>query len=161
MSEPIRILYCNCTYAKVVPEAVKQQVLEGLCRAGIAFESVADLCEMSAQRDPAMKRLAADTGVIPPIVRRQTPSQAAAEAPTPEATPDSTPDAAAKVATEPGVPGSEAAPQGEPTLKIAACYPRAVKWLFHAADAPLGVDAKVSNMRTESAETVLKELLGG
>lgn len=153
MSEPIRILYCNCTYAKVVPEAVKQQVLDGLCRAGIPFESVADLCEMSAQRDPAMKRLAAGTGEIPPIVRRQTPAEAGAEA---DQNPESqTPESQA--------PESQSEPVSDrpPTLKIAACYPRAVKWLFHAAHAPLGVDAKVSNMRTDSAEAVLKELLGG
>ena len=46
-------------------------------------------------------------------------------------------------------------------VKIAACYPRAVKWLFHAAGAPLpdqGVD--VVNMRTEPAESVVTAVLG-
>ena len=46
-------------------------------------------------------------------------------------------------------------------VKIAACYPRAVKWLFHAAGAPLpeqGVD--VINMRTEPAESVVAAVLG-
>ena len=46
-------------------------------------------------------------------------------------------------------------------VKIAACYPRAVKWLFHAAGAPLpdeGVD--VVNMRTEPAERVVEAVLG-
>ena len=44
--------------------------------------------------------------------------------------------------------------------KIAACYPRAVKWLFHAAGTPLpsgGVD--VLNMREDSADDVIRELL--
>ncbi|MCB1100183.1 MAG: hypothetical protein KDN22_31755 [Verrucomicrobiae bacterium] len=45
-------------------------------------------------------------------------------------------------------------------VKIAACYPRAVKWLFHAAGQPLpeeGVD--VVNMRELSAEDVAAQLL--
>jgi hypothetical protein len=39
--------------------------------------------------------------------------------------------------------------------QIVACYPRAVRWLFASAGAPLpeqGVD--ILNMRTESAETI-------
>lgn len=38
-------------------------------------------------------------------------------------------------------------------VKIAACYPRAVKWLFAAAQAPLG-SAEVLNMRTQSADEI-------
>src|SRR5262245_42704293 len=79
-----RILYCHCTYAQVVPKEVKEAVLKSLCTSQQPFEAVADLCEMSARRDPELKRLA-----------------------------------------EGGA------------LKIAACYPRAVKWLFAAAKAPL------------------------
>ena len=48
-------------------------------------------------------------------------------------------------------------------LKIAACYPRAVKWLFHGAGFPLPEapeDAvEVLNMRTESAADVLDKAL--
>src|SRR2546426_2527047 len=37
-------------------------------------------------------------------------------------------------------------------VKIAACYPRAVKWLFHAAKADLPADAaEVLNMRVQNA----------
>ncbi|MEM7014535.1 MAG: hypothetical protein AAF585_23995 [Verrucomicrobiota bacterium] len=46
--------------------------------------------------------------------------------------------------------------------KIAACYPRAVKWLFHSAGVKFPEneeDAKVLNMRTESAEEILGDLL--
>src|SRR5215210_8904044 len=96
MENTRRILYCHCAYAQVVPKAVKEEVLRLLGESGVAFDAVADLCEMSARRDPALKQLAAGGDV-----------------------------------------------------KIAACYPRAVKWLFHAAGAPLpeaGVD--VVNMRT-------------
>jgi hypothetical protein len=40
-----------------------------------------------------------------------------------------------------------------PGIKIAACYPRAVKWLFAAAGAPLPKDAtEVINMRVQTAE---------
>ena len=55
-----RILYCHCQYAQVVPKEVKDAVLRKLCDSGVAFEAVADLCEMSARRDPALQRLAAE-----------------------------------------------------------------------------------------------------
>jgi len=101
-----RILYCNCTYAQVVPKHVKEAVLRKLCESGMAFEAVADLCEMSARRDPALQRLAAGGAV-----------------------------------------------------RIAACYPRAVKWLFAAAQAPLALDgAEILNMRAQSAEEVVGAL---
>ena len=97
-----RILYCNCTYAQVVPKEVKAAVLQKLCAAGTPFEAVPDLCEMSARRDPALQRLAAGGAV-----------------------------------------------------KIAACYPRAVKWLFAAAQAPLDTaTTQVLNMRSQSAEEI-------
>src|SRR6185436_9308022 len=98
MSKPA-ILYCHCQYAQVVPKEVKEAVLRKLCESGVAFDAVADLCEMAARRDPALKRLAA-SGAI----------------------------------------------------KIAACFPRAVKGLFHQTDADLPLDrTEVLNMRTQSA----------
>jgi hypothetical protein len=103
MSEPApRLLYCHCQYAQVVPREVKEAVLRRLCESGVAFEAVADLCEMAARRDPALARLAADGKV-----------------------------------------------------KIAACFPRAVKGLFHQADADLAPDrTEVLNMRTQTADDV-------
>lgn len=102
-----RILYCHCAHAQVVPDDVKRAVLRQLSDSGVAFEAVADLCEMSARRDPVLQRLAA------------------------------------------------AGP-----LKIAACYPRAVKWLFAAAQAPLPADAtEVLNMRVQPAPDVAAALL--
>src|SRR6266403_5782150 len=104
---PSRILYCHCQYAQVVPPEVKQAVLRKLCESGMAFDAVADLCEMSARQDPALKRLA-EGGAI----------------------------------------------------KIAACYPRAVKWLFAAARAPLPQDGtEVLNMRIQTAEEVTSGIL--
>jgi hypothetical protein len=45
-------------------------------------------------------------------------------------------------------------------VKIAACFPRAVKWLFHQANAPLAVDAtEVLNMRVQTADEVAALLL--
>lgn len=45
-------------------------------------------------------------------------------------------------------------------VKIAACYPRAVQWLFHAAHAPLRTQAvEVLNMRELSADEVLAALV--
>lgn len=103
----MKILYCNCTYAKVVPKDVKQDVLRQLSDSGQAFDAVADLCDMSARKDPALQKIA-DGGCT----------------------------------------------------TIAACYPRAVKWLFHAAGTPLPDEGiKILNMREDSAVQVVKELL--
>ena len=107
MSQMPQILYCHCNYAQVVPKEVKEAVLRQLCESGMAFEAVADLCEMSARRDPALQRLT----------------------------------------------------QGN-TIKVAACYPRAVKWLFAAANAPLPLDkTEVLNMRVQTAGDVMAGLL--
>lgn len=101
------ILYCHCRYAQVVPPEVKAGVLKQLCDSNLPFEAVPDLCELSARRDPALRRLAA------------------------------------------------AGP-----LKIAACFPRAVKWLFSAANAPLVLETtEVLNMRTLSAADIGASLL--
>ena len=103
----MKILYCNCTYAKVVPKDVKQAVLRQLSDSGRAFDAVADLCDMSARKDPALKKIA-DGGCT----------------------------------------------------KIAACYPRAVKWLFHAAGTPLPDEGiEVLNMREDAAEHIVRELM--
>lgn len=100
------ILYCNCTYAQVLDPAAKVAVLRRLCDSGRSFEAVADLCEMSARKDPALQRLA-----------------------------------------------------GAPGVKIAACYPRAVKWLFASAGAELDpAQTEVVNLR-ELAETGAVERL--
>lgn len=109
MTPQPRILYCNCTYAKVVPAETKRDVLRRLSESGAAFDCVADLCEMSARRDPGLADIANGGHV-----------------------------------------------------KIAACFPRAVKWLFHAAGAPLpdtGVD--VLNMREQAADDIIPLLLEG
>jgi len=101
-----RILYCNCSYAQVVPKEVKEDVLKRLCESGAAFDAVADLCDMSARKDPALQKLVADGDV-----------------------------------------------------KIVACFPRAVKWLFHAAGAPLPTTGvEVLNMREQSADAIMGNL---
>jgi hypothetical protein len=53
-----RVIYCRCAYAQVVPPEVKDGVLEHLSGGGRAFEAVADLCEMSAQRDGRLVEIA-------------------------------------------------------------------------------------------------------
>ena len=105
MSKPA-ILYCHCQYAQVVPKEVKEAVLRKLCESGVAFDAVADLCEMSARRDPALQQLAANGA-----------------------------------------------------LKIAACFPRAVKGLFHQCNADLAPDkTEVLNMRTMTADEICARL---
>lgn len=106
MSKAPAILYCHCQYAKVLPEDVKQAVLRKLCESGQPFEAVADLCELSARKDPALARLAA------------------------------------------------AGP-----VKVAACFPRAVKWLFNSANAPLSLEStEVVNLRALTAEQACSAL---
>ena len=46
-------------------------------------------------------------------------------------------------------------------LRIAACYPRAVRWLFQAAGTPLPETVSILNMRADSAEVVTSGLLDG
>ena len=105
-TDPPRILYCHCQYAQVVPKDVKDSVLKKLCESGVAFEAVADLCEMAARRDPSLKRLASCGAV-----------------------------------------------------KIAACFPRAVKGLFHQAGADLSPETtEILNMRTLPADVVCERL---
>ena len=106
MTERPRILYCHCNYAQVVPKQTKDEVLKNLCDSGVAFDAVADLCEMAARQDPALRTLAESGNV-----------------------------------------------------KIAACFPRAVKWLFASAKAPLPMDgAEVINMRVQPAQEVIAAL---
>ena len=62
MSSPApmpRLLYCRCAYAQILPQETKDAVLQHLSAGDAAFDSVADLCEMSARRDPRLKALAA------------------------------------------------------------------------------------------------------
>jgi len=102
-----RVLYCRCAYAQVVPQETKDRVLEKLAASGRSFDTVSDLCQMSARRDPALERIAEDGNV-----------------------------------------------------RIAACYPRAVKGLFQAAGHPLpGKGAEVLNMRTQEADGLVETLL--
>jgi len=49
----------------------------------------------------------------------------------------------------------------EGRLQIVACYPRAINWLFAAADAPLPKEGvEVLNMREQPAEAILQSILG-
>ena len=101
------LVYCRCAYARVVPRKVKDGVLEGLADAGVDFDAVPDLCEMSARKDPRLAEIA-----------------------------------------------------GGRAMTIAACYPRAVRWLFSSAGAPLDRErVTILNMREETAEAVTEAML--
>jgi hypothetical protein len=56
-------LYCHCAHAQVVPADTKRAVLEALAASAGTFEAVGDLCEMSARRDKALARIAAEPGL--------------------------------------------------------------------------------------------------
>ncbi len=47
-----------------------------------------------------------------------------------------------------------------PALAIVACFPRAIRWLFHAAGAPsLNGPIRLFNMRTQTPEEIIRELM--
>ena len=101
------LVYCRCTYARVVPRQVKDGVLEALADSGVDFDAVPDLCEMSARKDPRLAEIA-----------------------------------------------------GGREVTIAACYPRAVRWLFSSAGSPLDKErVTILNMREETAEAVADAML--
>ncbi len=106
MSTPATILYCRCAYAQVVPTGVKNEVLQQLCASDTSFETVSDLCEMAAHRDPRLQAIA-----------------------------------------------------GCSRLRIAACFPRAVKGLFQQAAFPLPEGTEILNMRTQTAAEITAALL--
>jgi NAD-dependent dihydropyrimidine dehydrogenase PreA subunit len=106
--EPLTI-YCHCAYYQNIPDRVKSEVLNAIKGADLKFEAVADLCQMSAARDPALKLWA----------------------------------------------------KAE-SIRIVACHPRAVRWLFHAGGAPLPPNGvKFFNMRVDSSEKIISSLAGG
>lgn len=57
MADSPPILYCRCAYAQVVPNGVKNAVLESLAAGDHPFEAVSDLCEFAAHRDPRLAEL--------------------------------------------------------------------------------------------------------
>ena len=59
MADSSPILYCRCAYAQVVPNGVKNAVLESLAAGDQPFEAVSDLCEFAAHRDPRLAELRA------------------------------------------------------------------------------------------------------
>ena len=105
-ASPFRILYCHCAFARVVPADVKNGVLTRLAASSAEFETVPDLCEMSARRDPRLAELASAD-----------------------------------------------------SLRVAACFPRAVRGLFEAAGSPLPPSARILNMRVDPAQKVADDLL--
>lgn len=108
MSSPT-LVYCDCKYAQIIPEDVKQATLKALTESGQPFVAVPDLCELSARCDSRLNQIAANGPV-----------------------------------------------------KIAACFPRAVKWLFHSAGSPLKEDrTQVVNMRALSATESPAAMLDG
>lgn len=107
MSPLPRILFCQCSFARVLPPEVKAAVLSGLADSGRAVTVVDDLCGLAARKDPLLENL----------------SRGGA-------------------------------------FKIAACYPRAVRWLFAAAGLTLDpTHTQIVNLRVKNAEAALAQLL--
>jgi len=60
VSSDKKIIYCNCTYAKIIPEDRKKDVLAGLSELDQDVIMVPDLCESAARKDPQLKDLLND-----------------------------------------------------------------------------------------------------
>ena len=60
MSSKRKLIYCNCTYAKIIPEDRKKEVLAGLSKLDEDVIMVPDLCEASARKDPIIEELLND-----------------------------------------------------------------------------------------------------
>jgi len=52
------VLFCNCVHYDVISQAAREQILDSLGHSGIAFEAVADLCGLAANRDPRLREWA-------------------------------------------------------------------------------------------------------
>jgi hypothetical protein len=89
-----------------VPTGVKNEVLQQLCAADTSFETVSDLCEMAAHRDPRLQAIASCG-----------------------------------------------------KLRIAACYPRAVKGLFQQAGFPCPRTPRSSTCARRAAAEITESLL--
>ncbi len=107
MPRTLRVIVCECIHSDIIPQDVKRDVSAKLHEAGIAVDTVPDLCGLAARRDPMLEQVArADS------------------------------------------------------IRIVACFPRAVKWLFDAAGAPLPAeDVGILNMRTQSAEEIVRMIV--
>ncbi|MBM4032439.1 MAG: ferredoxin family protein [Planctomycetes bacterium] len=58
MADTPRALLCECAFTDLVPEPVKAEAVQRLRDAGVDLETVPDLCELAARRDPSLKALA-------------------------------------------------------------------------------------------------------
>jgi Pyruvate/2-oxoacid:ferredoxin oxidoreductase delta subunit len=91
----------------MIPRDTREKTLAELSRAGLAVETVSDLCGLAACRDPRLREWAQS-----------------------------------------------------PALAVVACFPRAIRWLFHAAGAPaLNGQVRLFNMRTQTPEEIIGALM--
>ncbi len=101
------ILCCDCANTAIISEETKRDIRQGLQTCGREVVCVPDLCDLAANRDPLLARIAG------------------ADSPT-----------------------------------VIACYPRAVRWLFHWAGAPLDADrVHLLNMRVLSGREILTAIM--
>ncbi len=56
MAKSATILFCQCSFSRIIDEQVISKILSGLEEAEVAFETVDDLCGMAARKDVAVKR---------------------------------------------------------------------------------------------------------
>ena len=107
MPETLSVIVCECSHSDIIPQDVKRDVSAKLQEAGIAVDTVPDLCGLAARRDPMLEQVArADS------------------------------------------------------IRIVACFPRAVKCLFDAAGAPLPAEGvSILNMRAQSAEGIVQMIV--
>jgi hypothetical protein len=55
--KPLKKVYCNCTYAKIIDKDVKAAVLERISKSSENVICLPDICEMAARKDPELARV--------------------------------------------------------------------------------------------------------
>jgi Pyruvate/2-oxoacid:ferredoxin oxidoreductase delta subunit len=63
MKRELRILFCHCAYANILPSQMKQDVLRALEESGLSYDAVPDLCELAARKAPLLSELAGAPGL--------------------------------------------------------------------------------------------------
>ena len=117
--------------------------------------------EIDAREQPSQERVLYCHCAFAKVVPDQTKAEVLERLSDSDAGFDAVPDLCEMSARRDAALANLAGADDSGTLKIAACFPRAVKWLFHAAGTPLPEDrVEVINMRELSGAEAADRLLG-
>jgi Pyruvate/2-oxoacid:ferredoxin oxidoreductase delta subunit len=58
------VVYCDCAYTQIVPQAAKARIQKHLAESRIPYQFVTDLCELAARRDPQLSEMLKGRDVV-------------------------------------------------------------------------------------------------